>query len=63
MKAIDGSVNVVMVDSKIGGKIHDITRRLVGVALVLLASSPSRCVGVVISIRCGTCMEAQWRWG
>ena len=53
MEAINGCIHVVMVDGKIGGTVRDITRRPVAAALVLSASSP-RCVGVVISIRCGT---------
>ena len=53
VKAIDGFVHVMMIDTRIGGQVHDVTRRPVAAALVLAASS-TRCVGVVVSIRCQT---------
>ena len=53
MEAIGSEIQIIMVDIRIGGKVHDVTRRPVAAALTKAAAA-IRSVGVVASIRRGT---------
>lgn len=53
VEKLGSQLKVVMVDIQVGGKTHDILRRPVANA-VAQAAADSRCVGMVVSIRCKT---------
>lgn len=53
LQGMRATVRAVMIDIRIGGTAHDLTRRPVAAALIS-AARDGRCVGVIASIRCKT---------